>query len=52
MRIMQIFSLGNPGYDPDPDHFHDGDRDRGWWGWDDQHRWHHWYWDPDRHYWR
>jgi hypothetical protein len=51
MRIMEVFSLGRPGYDPDPRHFHDRDKDRGWWGEDGRHRRHYWRWDRNRHYW-
>ena len=51
MRIMDVFSLGKTSFNPDPGHHHDRDRARGWWGWDQQHRWHHWRWDDRRRCW-
>jgi hypothetical protein len=51
MRVMDVFGLGKTAFNPDPGHHHDRDRARGWWGWDQQHRWHHWRWDDRRRCW-
>jgi hypothetical protein len=51
MRIIEVFSLGRPGFDPDPRHEHDRDRDRGWWGFDDQRRRRFWRWDSRDNRW-
>lgn len=51
MRVMEVFNLGRAAYNPDPKHRHDRDRSRGWWGWDERRRWHHWSWDPQRRCW-
>jgi hypothetical protein len=51
MRIMEVFSLGNPWFDPDPRHEHDRERDRGWWGYDDRGRRYFWRWDPRYNRW-
>jgi hypothetical protein len=54
MNVSEVFAFGRPGrrpYDPDPRHFHDRDRGRGWWGYDAGHRRHYWRWDNRRHCW-
>lgn len=49
MKISNIFALG---FDPDPRHDRDGDRERGWWGRDEDRRWRHWRWDHRCRGWR
>lgn len=50
MNVVEVFTFGRP-YDPDPRHFHDRDRARGWWGYDARHRRHYWRWDNRRRCW-
>lgn len=51
MKIVEVFSLGKAIYNPDPRHFHDKDKSRGWWGYDERHHRHYWRWDNKHHRW-
>lgn len=52
MRIMEIFSsLSNPWFDPDPYHYHDRDRELGWWGYNERGERYYWHWDRERGVW-
>ena len=51
MRIMEVFSFGKPGFNPDPHRIHDRDKARGWWGLDEEGRRHFWRWDYRNNRW-